>query len=67
MTSETIGIITTNAVLVLGAVWRVSGILSNIKTELVHIIQDMAKDTAALNVRLNAIEARLLNLERKGV
>jgi len=64
MTVETIGIVATNAVLILGAVWRMSALLSKIETQLAHVIKTHEADSTAINVRLNSHEARLLNLER---
>lgn len=64
MTTETIGIVVTNAVIFIGAVWRVSWLLSKIETQLAHVIKDHDDDNAAVNTRLNAHEARILSLER---
>jgi hypothetical protein len=64
MNAETIGIVTTNAVLLVGAVWRISALLSKLETKMQYVIEDHKKDTEALNARLNAHEARILNFER---
>lgn len=64
MTTETIGIITTNVVLVIGAVWRVSALLTKIEVQLAHVIKDHKEDNESVNARLSAQEARILNLER---
>lgn len=64
MQVESIGIIATNAVIFIGAVWRVSALLSKIETQLNHVIKDHESDGKAIDARLNSHEARLLSLER---
>jgi len=64
MTVENIAVVATNAVIVLTGVWRMSGLLSKIETQLAQVIKDHDKDGEAFNTRLNGHEARILNLER---
>lgn len=64
MQVESAGIIATNAVIFIGAVWRVSWLLSQMATQLDHVIKDHKEDNDAVNVRLNSHEARILSLER---
>jgi len=64
---EAVGIILTNIVLVIAAVWRMSAQLSKIETQLSHVnekLKDHKEGADAFNIRLNALEARILKLEQ---
>ncbi len=66
MTIEAVGIITSNVVLVLGAVWRMSALLSKIETQLKHVDDRLNLHAESVKSRMDSFEVRLLNLERKG-
>jgi hypothetical protein len=64
MNMQTLGIVLANAVLILSAVWRLSGLLAELKAQLGQVIKDHEKDTATINNRLNAHEARIITIEQ---
>ena len=64
MATEMIGIITTNVVLVLAAVWRVSALLTKIETQLTNVNEKLSTHQSLTGIRLDAFEKRLLKLER---
>lgn len=64
MATEMIGIITTNVVLVLAAVWRVSALLTKIETQLSNVNEKLSTHQQVTAMRLDAFEKRMLKLER---
>ena len=64
MATEMIGIITTNIVLVLAAVWRVSALLTRIETQLGNVNEKLSTHQQLTGIRLDAFENRMLRLER---
>ena len=64
MATEMIGIITTNVVLVLAAVWRVSALLTKIDTQLGNVNEKLSTHQQLTGIRLDAFEKRMLKLER---
>lgn len=64
MATEMIGIITTNVVLVLAAVWRVSALLTKIETQLSNVNEKLSSHQQLTAMRQDAFEKRLLKLER---
>lgn len=64
MATEMIGIITTNVVLVLAAVWRVSALLTKIETQLSNVNEKLSTHQQLTGIRLDAFEKRLLKIER---
>lgn len=64
MATEMIGIITTNVVLVLAAVWRVSALLTKIETQLGNVNEKLSTHQNVTGIRLDGFEKRLLKLER---
>lgn len=64
MATEMIGIITTNVVLVLAAVWRVSALLTKIETQLSNVNEKLSTHQTLTGIRLDAFEKRLLKIER---
>lgn len=64
MATEMIGIITTNVVLVLAAVWRVSALLTKIETQLSNVNEKLSTHQQLTAIRQDSFEKRLLKLER---
>jgi hypothetical protein len=64
MQSETIGIILTNLIVIIGAVWRMSASLSKIETQLSHLNEKMGLHQTNINQRVIALEERVTYLER---
>ena len=57
-------IIISNAILVLGLVWKASRWVSRIETQLVHVNEKLNSHADSTKVRLDNLEVRVLNLER---
>lgn len=63
MQVETLGIVISNAILVVGAVWRVSASLTKIEAQLLHVNEKLNIQNEAAQGRFSTLESRLLNLE----
>lgn len=64
MKMEMIGIILSNAVLLITAVWRISYQLSKMTSEITHMNEKMQINNSAIHLRLASLEERVTALER---
>lgn len=64
MSVETVGLITANAALLVGAVWRMSAILAKMDSQLAHLMREREQREKDMKDDINALESRIRNLER---
>ncbi len=64
MQPETIGMIITNLIVIVGAVWRMSAALSKIETQLSHLNEKMGLHQTNISQRVISLEERVTYLER---
>ena len=62
---QLIAIIISNIVIVIGAVWKLSQSLAEVKTEVAGINKILALIVQQMESRINSLETRLNNIERK--